>query len=231
MRKMIAANSVKERDGITFYDFSDEEITLISFSSPFEFIFLPKDAPPLSEIGEKMGFRVVMNGSYFDGTRLDAKHAGWLKIKGETIAPVKKDAQLTHVVIHTITNGRMEFIEWDRFKPGSSRMTIEFQAGPMVIENNTISENFIKSSINGMREHVRTLLGYSSDNLKYFMIIRRKIDLMKLAHLILNLSPFENKQISFINLDGEPSTALWCRDFPEFNYEDHQRLPLLLAVK
>ncbi|NOZ62706.1 MAG: phosphodiester glycosidase family protein [Calditrichaeota bacterium] len=231
MTKPILPTTIKDHNGVQVSLFAEAKTTIVSFSKPFDFIFIPKDAPPMAQFGERSEYNFLMNGSFFDGTRLDAQHAGWLKILGKEIAPLKPDAQLTHVVVYSSRNRKMEFIEFDKFLPDASDDTIEFQAGPVLISENQITNSFMQNSINGMREHIRTLIGYSNDLMTHFIIVRRKITLLTAAEKLLQLSLFNDKSISVINLDGEPSTALWARTFPEFNYNEQERLPLLLGVK
>ncbi len=231
MTKLIFPTTSKEHNGVRISVFAEAKITLVSFRKPFDFIFIPKDAPPIAQFGEKSEYNFLMNGSFFDGTRLDAQHAGWLKIFGKEIAPLKQDAQLSHVVVYSPRSGKMKFIEFEQFVPDANSETIEFQAGPVIISENRIADSFIKNSINGMREHIRTLIGYSNDRMTHFIIVRQKMTLPSVAERLLQLSLFKDKSISVINLDGEPSTALWIRPFPELNYGEQERLPILFGVK
>ena len=231
MTKLIIPTTVKEHNDVQVSVFGEEKITIVSFSRPFDFIFIAKDAPPIGQFGENGEYNFLMNGSFFDGKRLDARHAGWLKILNEEIAPLKQDPQLTHVVRYSRGKGKMKFIEIDKFIPVTDNDTIEFQAGPVLISESTITENFIRSSINGMREHIRTLIGYSNDRMTHFIIVRQKMTLLATAEKLLQFSIFKDKSLSVINLDGEPSTALWSKIFPEINYGINERLPLLFALK
>ncbi len=215
---------------IQFYHFQQIDMTVCAFSSGFDFIYIGQKPGTVSQIAKQKNYRLLINASFFDGDREQATHAGWLKIFGAQLAPLKIDRQLSHVVKYQPADARFEFTDYQNFKPDTATNSIEFQTGPLIIENNLIAENYIRTSINGMGKYRRTLLGTTDDGKMYFIIVRSQIALDELAQFLLTVSAFAGKNLSVINLDGGPSVALYVKKYPQFNYNTSARLPLLLGV-
>ena len=113
----------------------------------------------------------------------------------------------------------------------SEKANIEFQTGPLVIQANVLDMPSIHQSINGLRSHQRTLLGYTEeDKLKFFITVRKSERLDTLGEYLLKLSIFEGKTLSVINLDGGPSVALATQSHPEINHNEQAVLPILFAL-
>ncbi len=219
------------KDGNTIIYNSDiYDITIIGFKGNFEVLYDPQDPPSLSTAGQLYGYRYLINGSYFEGSRV---HAGWLSVLGERHTPLKDDRQLSHMAVLDTSLGYLDFPDlelWDSTM--TSEITIEFQTGPLVIHANQIDTLSIQASINGMTAHLRTFLAYTEeDGMKYFIITRHIGSLENVAHHLLSLPVFEGKTLFVMNLDGGSSTALYSRNHPELNFNTNRPLPILLGIR
>lgn len=205
-------------------------LTLIGFKDNFEIIYKPENMLSLGETGEEEPYRYLINGSYFEGSRV---HAGWLSIFGNQLTPLKTDQQLGHMAILDTSFRSLDFPElalWDSSLTNPS--AIEFQTGPLVIYANDIDTLSIKRSINGMSSHLRTLLAYTEeDGMLYFIITRKVCTLPELGEHLLTLSAFKDKTLHVMNLDGGSSTALYSRNHPGLNYNVNRPLPIMLGLK
>lgn len=217
-------------NGGLVYNSEKYGMSIVGFDGNFEIIYEPVQPLSLKETAEKHPFTYIMNGSYFEGSRV---HAGWLSIFGDQRTPLKADRQLTHLSVLDTTLGYLDFPDLDLWDSSmTSISTIEFQTGPLVIYKNQIDTLSIQASINGESSHLRTLLAYTAeDDMKYFIISRRVGPLDKMAEHLLSLTLFEGKTLSVMNLDGGSSTALYSRNHPELNFNIHRPLPILLGVR
>jgi exopolysaccharide biosynthesis protein len=206
-------------------------LTILSVDHGFEYVFIPKDVPSFASVAREKAFRYMINASFFDGERLDAQHAGWLRILGTTYAPVRDDRQLTHIVRFDTLTANTDIVSWKDFKSSNNAHTIEFQTGPLVVRQNMVASTFISNSINGAGKYTRTLIAVSDSNELWFITVRKPVSLDSLGRFLLSLSPFQKKRIDVVNLDGGPSVAFYARPFRELNYNIDDRLPLLLGVK
>lgn len=217
-------------DGIHAYTFDPYGISVIAFPGNFEIIYNPAPTVSIREAGRKFNYRFVINGSFFEW---NGKHAGWLSSLGNKLAPYKRDRQLTHIAsLNTLTN-TMTFHSaetWDSSL--SDKANLEFQTGPLVLQDNILDASSINRSINGLSPHQRTLLGYiKEDHTKFFITVRKPERLDTLGEHLLKLSIFEGKTLSVINLDGGPSVALAAMQHPELNHNAQAVLPILFAVR
>lgn len=147
--------------------------------------------------------------------------------------PFKRDRQLTHIAILNTTTGEMAFQPAESWEPSmSDKANLEFQTGPLVIQANVLDMLSMHQSINGLRSHQRTLLAYTEeDRMKFFITVRKPERLDKLGEYLLNLSIFEGKTLSVVNLDGGPSVALATWAHPELNHNGQAVLPILFALR
>ncbi|MBP0016805.1 MAG: phosphodiester glycosidase family protein [Cyanobacteria bacterium SBLK] len=205
-------------------------IAIVAFSGTFDLIYHPTKVLPLKDVAQYFEYRYIMNGSFFEGDRLNAKHAGWLSILGMNHSSIKEDPQLSHVVRYNPSSGAIEFVPLEEFEPLRSDNYIEFQTGPLILHNNKLAEKYIRESINGLGEYKRALLAYTNDKQKYFIITKEVVALDDLGEYLLTLPIFSDKILNVINLDGGPSVALYSKNFPELNYNEEDRLPILLTI-
>jgi len=213
------------------FNYEKYGITVIELHSGFEFLFIPKDVASIKSIAEEKGFRFVINASYFDGDNTNASHAGWLRVFGRTISPVKMDRQLTHIFQFDTASNESIMVPFREFSDSLASGTIGFQTGPLVIKNNKVDMKYIKESINGFRNDKRTLLAVDEKRTVYLITVREGVFLSELGDYLLGLPVFLHKNISVINLDGGSSVALYSKNFPELNFKESARLPLLLGIK
>lgn len=160
-------------------------------------------------------------------------HAGWLSIFGTQYTPLKDDRQLSHMVVLDTSVGYIDFPSLDLWDSSmTSKTSLEFQSGPLVIDANTVDTLSINASINGKSLHLRTFLAYTDEgNMKYFIISRRAGSLAKIAEQLLTLPIFEEKKLSVMNLDGGSSTALYSQKHPGLNFNENHPLPIMLGIK
>ncbi|MCK5903203.1 MAG: phosphodiester glycosidase family protein [Cocleimonas sp.] len=206
----------------------DDGLIIAEFKGTFEYLYFPKNPPSLNKIAKKYGYQYILNASFFEGWRGKAQHAGWLKIRGQTYASIKKDRQLTHVAVLD-QKGQLTFFDYRSFKSSDNKNTIEFQTGPLILDKNQVTNQYINGSFNGKGRYRRTLLGVTENGNKYFIIATLPTTLNDLANKLLKKPIFQDHKLSVINLDGGPSVALYSRDNPEMNFNTRSKLPLLLV--
>ncbi|MBD2075843.1 phosphodiester glycosidase family protein [Phormidium sp. FACHB-592] len=173
----------------------------------------------------------MINGSFFDGTYAKAKHAGWLWILGQNYALIKQDPQLTHIALYNTKNQQIQFVDYQNFTPSRSNEVIEFQSGPIVVENSQVAKPYIAKSLNGSAPYTRSLLAVTDNRTKYFITVRKPIRLDDLANYLLSLEIFAGKRLDVLNLDGGPSVALYSRELINLRYNDTAQLPILLGAR
>ncbi len=213
------------------YIYRKYEMTLISIADSFDFIFIPKNAESIDSVARKGNYKIMINGSFFDGTRSAAEHAGWLRLFGKTYSPVKDDRQLTHVFRYNLHERRADLIPYQKFRPLDDNRSIEFQTGPIVVDSNKVAQRYIAESINGLGKYTRTLLAITDKRHFHFITVRKRVALDELGNYLTSLSIFSDKRLDVVNLDGGPSVALYVEKYPELNYNVDARLPILLGVK
>ncbi|MCF7826244.1 MAG: phosphodiester glycosidase family protein [Candidatus Marinimicrobia bacterium] len=218
-------------DGETLVYNSDlYDMTIVGFKGGFKFIYEPQKPLTLQEAADQYALNYVINGSYFEDSRV---HAGWLSAFGTHYTPLKDDRQLSHMVVLDTSVGYIDFPGLDLWDSSmTSQTSLEFQAGPLVIDANSVDTLSINTSINGKSSHLRTFLAYTAeDGMKYFIITRQTGPLDKMAEHLLSLPVFKGKTLSLINLDGGSSTALYSRKHPEMNFNVNRPLPILLGIR
>ncbi|MEI7579711.1 MAG: phosphodiester glycosidase family protein [bacterium] len=230
-KKSTLIKQTDNQSDIQYYQHGN--IYLAIFSQAFELDFTAENTQPLDLQAKSKDFQLAINANYFQGSYEKAQPAGFLQINGENIQTPAPDQQLTHVVIYNQETQQMEFMEYQQFKPENypEKKYILFQSGPLVIANNEIASQFIEASINGEGSYLRTLIGFTDDGRTLILITTQRYKLADLAAKILTFPELHNLRISLINLDGGPSTAMYSRNFPGFNFNENQGLPLIIGVK
>ena len=204
-------------------------ITIIGFKGNYDLLYDPSDPLSLAEAGRKYPYRYIINGSYFENSRI---HAGWLSTFGVQQTPLKVDRQLSHMAILDTSLGYLDFPDLDLWDTSMTNpKALEFQTGPLVIHENQVDTLAIQASINGLSPRLRTLLAYTKeDGMFYFMITREVCRLDDIGGYILSLDVFTGKTLDVMNLDGGSSTALYSRKHPNLNYNVNRALPILLGI-
>jgi len=221
------------KDGnITVFNYKLADMTIVTVPDTLNFIFVPNEVKPFEEMAKENNFRYMINSTYFAGNNLKAKHCGILKNYEQIISPdLMQDKQIKYVVSYNRKDRKIDYSYFENFKPSSDANTLEFQTGPLVIENNKLSDTAIRSSINWERKTKRTLIA-SLDNKDIFLIIvRENVDMINLGKFLLKLSIFKDRKLDVMNLDGGSSTALYSKNHPKLGYRLSARLPLLIGIK
>ena len=211
--------------------FRELSMTILSIHGGFDFLFTPKNVSPVSAVARRGKYRFMINASFFDNERLNAGHAGWLRILGKTYAPLRHDNQLTHILRYDTTSGKVSIVSWQNFLPHNDNHSIEFQTGPLIVDNDSVAHALIAGSVNGLGKYTRTLLAVCDEREMFFITVRKPIALDELARYLLSLSIFQKRRLEVLNLDGGPSVAFFSRAFSRLNYNVNDRLPLLLGVR
>lgn len=210
---------------------ADMDLTVVTCTGEPELIYTPRPQHSVEEIGQKEHFRYLINSAYFAGTRLLAKPAGWLRLDGKIVRKISRSRQLTHIVRYDSAENKMTFLPVKNFKT-DPEAAFEFQTGPLVIDNNTIANEFIRQSINGRGKYTRTMLGICPRHNKFYLFtFRNPVSLKEAAEKILSLPLAKKTKLSVINLDGGASVAFYSKELPNYNYNTEDRLPFLLGIK
>lgn len=206
-------------------------MTIISIADTFDFVFIPKNAKSIKSVAKKSNYKIMINGSFFSGTRLAARHAGWLRLFGITYSPLGQDRQVSHVFRYNLDENKAELIPYQKFSPTGDNRSIEFQTGPLVVDSNRVAQRYIEESINGLSKHTRTLLAITDQQHFHFITVRERVSLDELGNYLTSLAIFATKRLDVVNLDGGPSVALYVEKYPKLNYNADARLPILLGAK
>jgi hypothetical protein len=204
-------------------------VAVVEVPDTFVFCYLPRNEVTLDSIARREKLRCVINGSFFEGARGNASHAGWLSLYGLKVTPVMDERQLTHVVRNNGTQRTIEFLPARPFATSTNPCLVEFQTGPLVIENGRVREDLIRSSINGSSRHTRSLLATLDHRRCFFITVTDRVTLTDLADTLLRLSIFQRGRLDVVNLDGGSSVALYVRDVPGVNCNTNDRLPILIG--
>jgi len=227
----VSADHIYHDGQYTISNYDSLGMTIIGGIDTFDFFFYPESTASISANALSGGYLFMINGTYFDGVRGHAGHAGWLKIYGKVFAALRDEDQLSHVVVWDRAAGRFHIQPRETFKTPGTDSTIEFQTGPLIIQNNRITFNPIRKSKNGRTAHLRTLLAISDHRKLSFVTVRKKVTLTDLAAYLLKLTQFRGMELDVINLDGGSSVALFSRKFPELDFNSTDHLPVIIGIK
>ncbi|MDP4176202.1 MAG: phosphodiester glycosidase family protein [Bacteroidota bacterium] len=222
----------KITDGnITVYSYQKEHrLEIVSIPDSIHFVYSPKNNKTFLQIAKDMNFRYMVNATYYSGYSRDASHVGWLWIYGTLYENVAEDKQLTHIVSINRLSKKISYTYYKDFKSELDKDCLEFQTGPLIVENNKLAENYINSSINGLRKAPRTMLASLDNKQMFFIISESSMDLITLGNYIMKLSVFYGKRLDVVNLDGGPSTALYSKNYSKLNYNEDAVLPFHLGI-
>lgn len=220
-------------DVLFVYD-NIKSYTIAIFTKPLEIAYIPQNARSVKLEADNLGWQLAVNGSYFRGSYIDAEHAGFLQIYGtKYFGQVAVDPQITHIVIYDKVRDSLNFVPADEFDPKVyvNENYLIFQTGPLVIKDNIVQTELIDDSSNGSTRFLRTLLGYTNTDEKFFVITEANYTLSEVAEELLNLDAFKGEIINVVNLDGGSSTAMYSSQLSQYDYAIESRLPLLLGIK
>ncbi|MBI2418027.1 MAG: phosphodiester glycosidase family protein [Ignavibacteriales bacterium] len=221
----------KQSNGKQEIYFDEElELTVVPCNGAPEVLYSSKPKKSVEEIAKRGRFHYLINGSYFSGSRLSAKPAGWFRLYGRKFSKLSKSRQLTHVVRIDSTERQVHFIPISRFRTNPQSIC-EFQSGPLVTADGEIQTELIERSLNGKGNYSRTLLARTVTNKLYFITFRHPISLTDAAAVLLELPMFKKLKPTIINLDGGASVSFYSREYPEYNFNTEDTLPLLIGVR
>lgn len=206
------------------------ELTIAPGNGDLELIYHPKAGKSVEEIARSERFSYAINGSFFSGTRLLAKPAGWFRLNGRKLGKVSKSRQLTHVVRYDTTDARLHFIPVKRFRTNPESI-FEFQTGPLVINDGVIQEELIERSPNGKGRYTRTMLAKTASGRIYFITFRHPITLTEAADALLETPVFKKSKPDIINLDGGASVSFFSKEYPQYNFNTEDTLPIIIGVR
>lgn len=201
----------------------------------FEFVHNPQSAATVGELIDANGYEYLINATFFhyevgvDG--VDVQHVGHLYLDGVLYPSKEMDIidqlQLTHIAQYDPSIPQLMFIDANTFTSAEDPTIEEFQSGPLVIENNEIRMDLIESAINGMGPYPRTLLATINHEDIYFITVRERASLEKVAEVLLTLDIFAGQRLDVFNLDGGLSTYLYSTAQPELNHWSYNTDPNL----
>ncbi len=229
--EVLSPDSVTRSGKVTVAMWKHPHVTIVEVPDTLVFYYLPRNDASLDSIARRENLRCLINGSFFNGARGNASHAGWLSLYGHRVTPLMDDRQLTHVVRNNGTKRTIEFLPARSFVASEDPHLLEFQTGPLVIEMGRIRADLIRSSINGPTPHTRSLLATLDQRRCFFITVTDLVTLTDLAATLLRLSVFQNGRLDVINLDGGSSVALHLRDHPGLNSNADDRLPILIGFR
>jgi len=215
----------------TVYNLNRYKMTIVELSGKdLEYFYFKQNPPKISDLAMRNNCEVAINASYFSGTKLSATHVGLLSIWGRQHVPIGSENQLTHAAVFYKQSKTVRFFDANSYKSSVQNDVIEFQTGPLVLDDGEVQKSFVNNSVNGTTRHKRLLLATDETNRIFIIVVREKVNLIELANYLRSLNVF-GKELDVINLDGGKSVALWDRYYPEVNYNSNDRLPLVICVK
>jgi len=213
------------------YHFDKYQMTVIDITGQdMDYFYFKQKPPKISSVAQKNGCKIAVNASYFAGNRQRANHVGLLSILGKLHVPLGIERQLTHVAVFNREGMSIEYFDVNNYKSNPTKSTLEFQTGPLVLDDGKVQSSFIKNSKNGMESHKRLLLATNKSNQTFLIVVRDRADLVELASYLKGIDLF-GKEPDVINLDGGSSVALWSKNNPEVNYNAGDTLPLVICVR
>ncbi len=224
----------------------DEFRTTITQVSHFEFIYNEDSVLTLSQLVDSGEYEYLINATFFDYKIEDdvvhTVHVGHLYFDG-TLYPSKDmtpedHAQLTHIAQYDPTAPSLVFIAEDDFVSAGGNSIIEFQTGPLVIEDNEIRMDLIEGAVNGTGRYFRTMLATTDQKDIFLITVRERATLPEFAEFLLSIDLFEGKRLDVLNLDGGWSTLIYSETQPDLNYwssditiYENAHLPFYLGVR
>ena len=225
---LIPDSTIRSGD-ITVRIWQHPRMTIVEIPDTLVFLYLPRNDLPLDSIARKNNLRGIVNCSFFDGVRGNARHAGWLSLYGERVTPLLDDRQLSHIVRFSGTSRKIECVPVKSFVPTRDQAVLEFQTGPLVIDSGKVRDDLITRSINGSTPHTRTLLAVLDRRQPFFVTVTDRVSLSELGAILRRISIFQHGRLDVVNLDGGSSVALYLRDLSGLNYNAGDRLPILIG--
>lgn len=213
------------------YYFPKYQMTVMNISNKdLDYFYFTQNPPTLSSIAQERNCEIAFNASYFAGEKENASHVGLLSIWGHQYVPLGVDNQLTHVAVFNKLSQSVQFFDANSYQSAPSVEKLEFQTGPLVLEDGIVQDGFIMNSKHGKFRHKRLLLARNNSNQTFVIIVRSQVDLIELGNFLKGLSIL-GEGVDVLNLDGGKSVALWSRNYSNENYNENDTLPLVICVR
>lgn len=213
------------------YNFDKYQMTIIDITGQdMDYFYFKRNPPRISSVAQNNSCEIAINASYFAGKREKANHVGLLSIWGKQHVPLGVSSQLTHVAVFDKNTKTMGYFNARKYTPEPTKNTLEFQTGPLVLNDGEIQNHYINNSKHGNYKHKRLLLATNEKNQTFIIVVREKVALGKLAGRLKEIKLLGDTP-DVINLDGGSSVALWSRSNPKVNYNAGDTLPLVICVR
>lgn len=220
---------------LTIYSINLFNTVIVKVPSISSYIMQTKSGSmkTVSETGTEGNYRVVVNSSFFDydPKTLLYSHAGYLRIKDQILGTTKpNDMQIQGLLAYNSRENTAGIYDI-KDSAETAGYDLVFQTGPRIVRDFGVDSMAIFYSYNGWAPAYRTVFAISGNKDFYIVITRDFATLDALAHLLIDSGIFYKGSLNAIDFDGGPSTCLYVKGHPEFNYNDSRRLPFLLGVK
>ncbi len=223
--------SSKARRGETVYYDAEIEMTIAPCNNTIDLLYFPSPKASLKTIAEKNNFKYVINGIYYYKSRGKAKPAGWYNDQGVIPGKLSRNKAFSHIVQFDLNTREFKFIPLKFFNPKKRFSVLEFQAGPMIIENSRIINSSAMHFRNHEGQYIRTLLAVKDKKQAFFITIRTPVSLEEAAERIKSSEIGKKGSLSVISLESGKGVAFYSSEHPEYNFNEEDVLPLLIGVK
>lgn len=219
-------------DNTEEYNIEEGDITIIKTWKMLEFNFFNNTWNNAVNLINSGKYSHVMNWSYFKVIWWNISHSWLLNVWGTIQVPIEySDRNLTHIVTYNKKNGKITINKNDEYEEDKNQNIIQFQAWPLVLENNIVQERYIYKSSIWAKKYTRTLLWVDSDWVKYLIVARKPVSLIDLWFFLRKNELFKWKSINLINLDWWSSTSFASNNSNDLNFNENKNLPNRIWVK
>jgi exopolysaccharide biosynthesis protein len=226
----VQQNQKQKRAETITYD-SEIEMTIAPCGNALDLMYFPYPKASLKAIAEKNNFRFVINGAYFYQSRGKAVPAGWYNDQGVVSGKLSKNKMLSHIVQYNTETKEFQFLPLRFFNPKRRYSVFEFQAGPMIIENNKVVTESL-ARLRGLRgQYTRTFLAVRDKRSAYFITIRTPVSLEEAAEHIMKAEIARKGSLTVISLGSGKGAAFYSANHPEYNYNSDDALPIIIGAK
>lgn len=226
------ACTVSTQAEITWHACEKDTLWIIETRRPITLFWSPTAVPTLRERAAAAPDTIVMvNGGYHDGNYAQPHIEGLFVMDGTDISPLKPaDPQLTHV-LSINRAGSIDAVE--KISALSPRQTgyTYFQSGPLITDRGRIEFLSIKGSLNGNDPYKRTAIGRTRTGETVIVIAKTPRTLRNLARSVLRINSYKKRQLTLLNLDGGPSTAIHAHRIPALSYGADKVTPVGISVR
>jgi len=221
----------KQRRAETIYYDSEIEMTVAPCGNALDLQYYPSPKLSLKAIAEKNNFKYVINGAYFYESRGKAVPAGWYNDQGVVSGKLSKNKAFSHIVQYNNETKEFQFLPLKFFNPKRRYSVLEFQAGPMIIENNKIMTD-IYANARGLRgQYTRTFFAVRDKRSAFFITIRTPVSFEEAAEHIMKADFAKKGSITVISLGSGKGVAFYSANHAEYNFNSDDALPIIIGAK